>query len=274
MTRRAFTLIELLVVIAIIAILAAILFPVFAQAKAAAKKTADLSNVKQIGTGMQLYVGDYDDTTPTILGPRGSNTSYQIDWYTQLFPYVKSMDMFFSPTRPKEYTFANGDNCDDSHDGERFNKKDQCIGYGYNWAFSSAQGSGLLYGRENDANWRINRGKNLSVIEKPAQMFAFGDTGDSPRYTICMNYIVQYYPLAKSSLQNNGRYNMAFVDGHAKSVMYGIGSNPLSGDPVAMPMRLDDAKMYCDTESTLESSFGMGCADTVSYLYGLTSFLP
>ena len=58
---RAFTLIELLVVIAIIAILAAILFPVFAQAKAAAKSSACLSNTRQMGTGVQLYLGDNDD---------------------------------------------------------------------------------------------------------------------------------------------------------------------------------------------------------------------
>ena len=60
--KRAFTLIELLVVIAIIAILAAILFPVFAQAKAAAKASVSLSNTKQIGTGQQIYLADYDDT--------------------------------------------------------------------------------------------------------------------------------------------------------------------------------------------------------------------
>ena len=59
--RRGFTLIELLVVIAIIAILAAILFPVFAQAKEAAKKTACMSNLKQIGLGAVMYAGDYDD---------------------------------------------------------------------------------------------------------------------------------------------------------------------------------------------------------------------
>src|SRR5271166_727759 len=58
---KAFTLIELLVVIAIIAILAAILFPVFAQAKAAAKKTADLSNMKQIELGTLMYTNDFDD---------------------------------------------------------------------------------------------------------------------------------------------------------------------------------------------------------------------
>lgn len=61
MLRKAFTLIELLVVIAIIAILAAILFPVFAQAKVAAKKTADLSNLKQIGTASMIYTTDSDD---------------------------------------------------------------------------------------------------------------------------------------------------------------------------------------------------------------------
>src|SRR5450631_624437 len=62
--KRGFTLIELLVVIAIIAILAAILFPVFAQAKAAAKKTTCLSNLKQIGLGTRMYLADADDSYP------------------------------------------------------------------------------------------------------------------------------------------------------------------------------------------------------------------
>src|SRR5687767_14851522 len=63
-SRRAFTLIELLVVIAIIAILAAILFPVFAQAKEAAKKTTSISNHKQYGTAINIYLADYDDMMP------------------------------------------------------------------------------------------------------------------------------------------------------------------------------------------------------------------
>ncbi len=66
--RKAFTLIELLVVIAIIAILAAILFPVFAQAKAAAKKISALSGMKQTGTGIQIYLADNDDVYPMGYG--------------------------------------------------------------------------------------------------------------------------------------------------------------------------------------------------------------
>lgn len=88
---KGFTLIELLVVIAIIAILAAILFPVFAQAKGAAKKTADLSNLNQIGKAIMLYAGDNDDRTMHV----DHDTGY--GWYVPLFTYVKSQDVFRTP---------------------------------------------------------------------------------------------------------------------------------------------------------------------------------
>ena len=71
-TRRGFTLIELLVVIAIIAILAAILFPVFAQAREKARNAACLSNCKQLGTAVMLYVQDYDEVYP-VHGYNGNN---------------------------------------------------------------------------------------------------------------------------------------------------------------------------------------------------------
>lgn len=88
--KRAFTLIELLVVIAIIAILAAILFPVFAQAKEAAKKTTSLSNVKQQALGTMMYIGDYDDVFPmSEYGNNGAGCPL-IQWYAAVYPYVKS----------------------------------------------------------------------------------------------------------------------------------------------------------------------------------------
>lgn len=91
--KKAFTLIELLVVIAIIAILAAILFPVFAQAKRAAKSTQCLSNLKQIGVALFLYSGDYDDTPPLAAYPTDNPpmlTSDNITWYFLVDPYVKA----------------------------------------------------------------------------------------------------------------------------------------------------------------------------------------
>lgn len=115
--RRAFTLIELLVVIAIIAILAAILFPVFAQAKMAAKKTSCLSNLKQHSLAFIMYAGDNDDTSVRQgLDPGGwiywfagsgkdlgfmDPTEYQ-NWGRETFPYVKSLPMYISTGAPKD----------------------------------------------------------------------------------------------------------------------------------------------------------------------------
>ncbi|MBX3096360.1 MAG: prepilin-type N-terminal cleavage/methylation domain-containing protein [Fimbriimonadaceae bacterium] len=99
MKRKAFTLIELLVVIAIIAILAAILFPVFAKAKEAAKKTADLNNTKQLGTAIQIYLSDYDDVLPMAYYYKNDNNSSggYAQWSGFIQPYVKNIQIFVSP---------------------------------------------------------------------------------------------------------------------------------------------------------------------------------
>ncbi len=101
--NRAFTLIELLVVIAIIAILAAILFPVFAQAKAAAKATQSLSNMKQIGTAIQMYISDYDDVYPLrrVAGFGPTGLPGELSWKQVSFPYIKNIQLFTDPVNAK-----------------------------------------------------------------------------------------------------------------------------------------------------------------------------
>ncbi len=116
-SKRAFTLIELLVVIAIIAILAAILFPVFAQARASARQASCISNVKQVGLGALMYVQDYDEHLPLLdnngstvygccpngtcypdWGTVGTDPNEPNAWFTGVIqPYIKNLDIGYCP---------------------------------------------------------------------------------------------------------------------------------------------------------------------------------
>src|SRR5947207_10733174 len=108
--RGGFTLIELLVVIAIIAILAAILFPVFAQARESARKISCLSNTKQIGLAAMQYVQDYDEGYPvqswdgalmgTTNNDAGSDGKRFFVWPWQLMPYMKNKQILVCPSDP------------------------------------------------------------------------------------------------------------------------------------------------------------------------------
>lgn len=110
MKCKGFTLIELLVAIAIIALLAAILFPVFARARENARRASCMSNQKQIGLALMQYTQDYDERLPFY----GSNSSGQPEttvsnyytsstpnWHTQISPYTKSWDLFKCPSAPE-----------------------------------------------------------------------------------------------------------------------------------------------------------------------------
>lgn len=194
--QRAFTLIELLVVIAIIAILAAILFPVFAQAKNAAKKTASLSNLKQVGTATLLYVGDYDDTTVPLRWlsfnpaeplaaqyPTACQSGACFFFYPVLYqPYTKNTDMFLCPNDKNEDPTQT-----DSQGRGRLNRNSSF--YWYNMGFSPSYGMNAEY---------INRvtvsgfgtksyfGRSMTEFDSPAETIFFTeatgkDTGSPGR---------------------------------------------------------------------------------------------
>ena len=94
--HRAFTLIELLVVIAIIAILAAILFPVFARARENARRASCQSNLKQIGLGIMQYVQDYDDKFPLT----ASGNAEVYGWGDAIYPYIKNPQVYHCRQEP------------------------------------------------------------------------------------------------------------------------------------------------------------------------------
>jgi prepilin-type N-terminal cleavage/methylation domain-containing protein len=201
--KKAFTLIELLVVIAIIAILAAILFPVFAQAKEAAKKTQCLSNNKQIGLALLMYGNDNDDGYPTwsdywgLYTELGSPTYFndaatlaamgtsqdgpQFYWDAHLLPYVKDGN-------PPTATYGGVWKCPDATKGNAFRSEDmnQCFTYVCNPADSR------LY------IWR-----NASDVVVPATTVFAGD-GDEAGMLARPYAFSGYYDYFKLGEPNSG----------------------------------------------------------------------
>ena len=112
--KHAFTLIELLVVIAIIAILAAILFPVFAQARESARRTTCASNMKQVALGLTMYAQDYDETFPVHVATTGMSgldvgnyaTAPYTVWINATQPYIKHSGVWWCPSATKHSTVA------------------------------------------------------------------------------------------------------------------------------------------------------------------------
>jgi len=181
--KRGFTLIELLVVIAIIAILAAILFPVFARAREKARQTSCLSNVKQLALASLMYAQDYDEKPiPYYIG--GSylytydDTYHGGMWYKLIMPYTKNEQILDCPS----YSHKRG--------------SDQYSGHtsGYSWS---------RYCNENDS---------LADIETPSETMMTGDVGGTGNY----RFYYKAYPTTYVAPRHNEGANVGLWDGHAK----------------------------------------------------------
>jgi prepilin-type N-terminal cleavage/methylation domain-containing protein/prepilin-type processing-associated H-X9-DG protein len=134
--KTGFTLIELLVVIAIIAILAAILFPVFAQAREKARAISCLSNTKQIGLGLAMYTQDYDELMPAAfasVNPVNNGTINVITYENQITPYIKNKQIFICPSdglpRGGDNAFWDGNDCSPSASNCQQGKLIRSYGY-------------------------------------------------------------------------------------------------------------------------------------------------
>ncbi|MHB8637026.1 MAG: prepilin-type N-terminal cleavage/methylation domain-containing protein [Fimbriimonadaceae bacterium] len=221
--RSAFTLIELLVVIAIIAILAAILFPVFAQAKESAKAATCLSAMKQSSLANAMYTNDSDDITvlqnsPVINDVSGNYVSGGY-WFRLIQPYVKNWQLFICPDRSLTTTRAASANYPAELNG-------RLMGYGYNDGFVSDSGFGLTDQQPAPPlGDGYRHGRNQSSIVSPADCVAFGDTNDTPGYSIAMDNIFSGpdAPAATHLIRHRTHLNYAFVDGHAKIIAMDMG---------------------------------------------------
>jgi len=212
MKRKGFTLIELLVVIAIIAILAAILFPVFARAREKARQTSCLSNVKQIMLGVMMYAQDYDETLPVAshwvsYDNHVPSTTYTY-WFEALEPYVKNWQVFVCPSQKSDPLAADP-------------------GYGWNYQeFGYRSSSGSLTNHYSTT---------LGEIDKPAETIMMGDCEDTAvRGNPGIYYLYRRHALYTPE-RHNGGGNMGLADGHAKWFSASVLKKSVSG--VAAPWR-------------------------------------
>jgi len=218
MGRRGFTLIELLVVIAIIAILAAILFPVFAKAREKARQSSCLSNIKQLSLGMLQYVQDYDEMFMQCRFPNGQdNVPSPMDgslisptWSEVIYPYVKNSQVYRCPSdsaRPTTFGAAGTNR-------------------GHVWSY------GRNMGYFNGTKANISNPYPMASFQAPSEtimiMEANGCSRPGPRGTAfpadggtSVDTAMYAYNTATITFRHNDGLNLSYYDGHCKWSKYG-----------------------------------------------------
>jgi len=250
--RRAFTLIELLVVIAIIAILAAILFPVFAQAREKDRAISCLSNCKQAGLAYAMYTQDYDEMTPL----QRSNATGRPYWYQLIQPYVKNWGLMLCPDRSVTVTDPSALTDTVKYPPET---NGRLLGYGYNdgWVSDSCYGLTCQVPDPNNPGKTIRPGRSIAAIQTPADCVAFGDSYDTPGYSIAMDNIFSGDdgPATTGQIRHNHALNYVFVDGHAHIIRMQAGQYTGYG-LTARPASETDALKWCyDPNAVPDASF-------------------
>jgi len=233
--KKAFTLIELLVVIAIIAILAAILFPVFAQAKLAAKKAVCISNAKELNLAFIMYAGDNEDT---MVSQENGGAHQDFEEYQVLLqPYIKNRDIMFDPTRSLTGCSKNVD------------PKGRCLGFAPNFGIYSYRiGTGMFHSvrtatdGSGASEWP---GVGFGEVASPSSTILIGLTNDTNMYTLSF-YFQTGDGETPSAVRYGGQYPMGYVDGHAKAIKMAAYSFFHDGDSFdIMPMDGNNIKSYC-----------------------------
>lgn len=176
--KKAFTLIELLVAIAIIAILAAILFPVFAQAKEAAKKTQSLAQMQQLSFAVFMYAGDNDDMFVPATNYDAPTTEPNRIWTPPLQPYVKNKDIFVSPA-VKDSKYAE----------DWGTRNQQSIGLNGTTAIdSSATGCADFAAVAGCEGWKS--AASLGQMDEPTKVGLFAETPTGPLANKYRGYVI------------------------------------------------------------------------------------
>lgn len=220
-SNSAFTLIELLVVIAIIAILAAILFPVFAQAREKARQTSCLSNTRQLGTAYVMYLQDYDENFPPHVSERTAPTGTPdtldarapYTYKTKLEPYVKNKQLFKCPTAPAWPAPGPG--------------QWYTTDYGNNHNEANLVGASQRQWYIDNPDFGYNDTTPLASVSFPAQFIVLGEAGRASGLPSRGGMYPQPWAFNDANLPDNkqqsrflprhaGGGNLNYADGHAK----------------------------------------------------------